>query len=112
MKPTPTQRMLHVLKPASLAIFIFSVAVLPSLGRPTAPEVPAVKNVFAQSKMLGRGVNVLGYDPIWYSAGEARFKQSYFKMIHAGGFDTLRVNLNPFRHMGDAPDFALSDSWW
>jgi len=104
--------MYHVLKPAPLAILIVFLAILPGLGRPTAPAAPAAKDVFAQNKMLGRGVNVLGYDPIWNSVDRARFKGSYFKMIHDGGFDTLWVNLAPFRHMGDAPDFALSDSWW
>ena len=62
--------------------------------------------------MLGRGVNVLGYDPIWQSFDQGRFQQRYFQTIHDGGFDTLRVNLYPFRHMGPAPDFTLSDSWW
>ncbi|HTY88823.1 MAG TPA: glycoside hydrolase family 5 protein, partial [Candidatus Acidoferrum sp.] len=66
----------------------------------------------AQNKLLGRGVNVLGYDPIWDSFAQGRFKQRYFKMIKDGGFDTLRVNLYPFRHMGPAPDFTLSNSWW
>lgn len=72
----------------------------------------AEKDAFAQNKMLGRGVNVLGYDPIWESFDQGRFKQRYFQMIHDGGFDTLRVNLYPFRHMGPAPDFTLSNSWW
>jgi endoglucanase len=109
MKPTLPLRMLHALKPAPLALFIFSVAIMSCPGRPAAP---AEKDVFAQDKMLGRGVNVLGSDPIWRSFDRARFKESYFKMIHDGGFDTLRVNLSPFRHMGDAPDFALANSWW
>jgi endoglucanase len=69
-------------------------------------------DAFARNKSLGRGVNVLGYDPIWDSFDQARFKQRYFKMIRDGGFETLRVNLHPFRHMGAAPDFALNNAWW
>jgi endoglucanase len=75
-------------------------------------NAPTSQDAFAQNKSLGRGVNVLGYDPIWDSFDQGRFKQRYFKMIRDGGFDTLRVNLHPFRHMGAAPDFALSRSWW
>jgi endoglucanase len=70
------------------------------------------KDAFTQCRDLGRGVNVLGYDPIWNSTDQARFKEEHFKIIRAGGFDTLRVNLYPFQHMGAAPKFQLSDSWW
>ena len=70
------------------------------------------KDAFAQCRDLGRGVNVLGYDPIWNSSDQARFKAEHFKIIRAGGFDTLRVNLYPFQHMGGAPAFELDDSWW
>lgn len=64
-----------------------------------------------QNKRLGRGVNVLGYDPIWRSVDRARFKQEHFKIIRQGGFNSVRVNLHAFRHMGPAPDHALSDAW-
>ncbi len=70
------------------------------------------KDAFAQCRDLGRGVNVLGYDPIWNSADQARFKDEHFKIIRAGGFDTLRINLFPFKHMGAAPGYQLDDSWW
>ncbi|MGB7767528.1 MAG: glycoside hydrolase family 5 protein, partial [Verrucomicrobiia bacterium] len=98
---------LHLLKP--VCFFIFVMTISSSIGQ---AAMSAEKDAFAQNKMLGRGVNVLGYDPIWGSFAQGRFKQRYFQMIHDGGFDTLRVNLYPFRHMGAAPDFALSDSWW
>ena len=67
---------------------------------------------FAQNRALGRGVNVLGYDPIWQSPAKARFKEEDFGLIRAGGFDTLRVNLYPFAHMGAAPDYRLDAAWW
>lgn len=85
------------------------MAISPCLGQATTS---AERNAFAQNRLLGRGVNVLGYDPVWQSFARRQFKQRYFKMIHDGGFDTLRVNLFPFRHMGDGPDFTLSDAWW
>ena len=53
----------------------------------------------AQAPALHRGVNVLGYDPIWQDPARARFKPRYFAMIRGGGFDFIRVNLQAFRHM-------------
>ena len=85
------------------------MAILP---RTSPAATPKGTDVFAQNQSLGRGVNVLGYDPIWNSFDQARFKERYFKMLRDGGFDSLRVNLFPFRHMGPAPDFTLSNSWW
>ena len=70
------------------------------------------EDAFAQCRTLGRGVNVLGYDPIWRSFDQARFKQEYFRVIRDGGFDTVRVNLFPFRLMSQGPDYRLSDPWW
>ncbi len=64
---------------------------------------------FEQNRRLGRGVNILGYDPIWEDASLARFKDRYFKMIREGGFDSVRINLHPFRHMDAA--YKLSESW-
>ena len=58
---------------------------------------------------LHRGVNVLGYDPIWTDPSRARFKQSYFKAIHDAGFDFIRVDLQAFRHM--KPSGALDETW-
>ncbi len=109
MKFTPTQQFLPALNPIYLAALIFCLAISPGPGQ-TAMFAGA--NGATQNRSLGRGVNVLGYDPIWDSFDQGRFKERYFKMIREGGFDTLRVNLYPFRHMGAAPDFALSNSWW
>lgn len=64
---------------------------------------------FAQAPALHRGVNLLGYDPIWIDPSKARFKQAYFKAIHDAGFDFIRVNLQAFRHMKQ--DGALEDAW-
>ena len=70
------------------------------------------EDAFTQCQELGRGINVLGYDPIWESFARARFKQEHFGVIRAGGFDTLRVNLFPFSHMSAGPKYQLSVSWW
>ena len=66
--------------------------------------------VFEQSKRLGQGVNILGYDPIWRSSPEGRFRAEHFQRIRDAGFDHVRINLFPFR---DAkPDGSLSDPYW
>ena len=56
----------------------------------------------AQPPSLGRGVNVLGYDPIWTDRREARFRTEDFARIKQGGFSTIRVNLQAFAHMDPA----------
>jgi len=109
MKLMLTQQLLPALKPMHLSAIVFFMTLSPCFSQAT---VSAQTDAFARNKLLGRGVNVLGYDPLWDSSARGRFKQRYFQMIHDGGFDSLRVNLYPFRHMGAAPDFALSNSWW
>lgn len=63
-----------------------------------------------QNKRLGRGVNVLGYDPIWKSPSKARFQQDFFRQIHDAGFRHVRVNLHPFRDAG--PDGGITPYYW
>jgi endoglucanase len=65
-----------------------------------------------QNQKLGRGVNIIGYDPIWNSRDKARFKADYFRMLKDAGFDNVRINLHPFRHMEPGEDHTLRASWW
>jgi len=64
---------------------------------------------FAQVKQMGRGVNIIGYDPLWKDFARARFKEQHFQRIHDGGFQTVRVVLQSFGHM-DAQN-ALDSAW-
>ena len=48
---------------------------------------------------MGRGVNIIGYDPLWQDFARARFKDRHFELIHQAGFQTVRVVLQSFRHM-------------
>lgn len=81
------------------------LACAPGWGQTAAPDAAA------QNRQLGRGVNVLGYDPLWRSFDQARFQARHFRVIKQGGFDSVRVNLQPFRQMGAGPDFKLAESW-
>jgi endoglucanase len=65
---------------------------------------------FVQVKAMQRGVNIVGYDPIWKDFEQRRFKQSYFKLLHDGGFNTVRVNLQAFAHMDSLN--RLSPGWF
>jgi endoglucanase len=63
------------------------------------------------NRLLGRGVNVIGYDPIWDDRAKARFKPEYFRTIRQAGFTSVRINLHPFKHMDPAKGWALRPSW-
>lgn len=53
----------------------------------------------AQVAAMQRGVNIIGYDPLWKDASKARFKPELMQTIKDGGFDTVRINLHAFDHM-------------
>ena len=74
-------------------------------GRPFAPIDP-----FDQVKKMQRGVNIIGYDPLWRNFANARFKERHFERIHTGGFQTVRVNLAALSHM-DAEN-KLNPTWF
>jgi endoglucanase len=65
-------------------------------------------DAFEQNKRLGRGVNVLGYDPIWKDRSRGRFQAEYFRLIHEAGFNHVRINLHPFRDCGN----TITDSYF
>jgi len=73
---------------------------------------PVAVDAFEQCRTLGRGVNIIGYDPIWRSRDKGRFKQEYFQKLADAGFNHVRINLHAFRHMDTTEDMALSSSWW
>lgn len=72
---------------------------------------PKQVNPFVQNQKLGRGVNIIGYDAIWNSFEQARFKERHFRLIKEAGFNTVRINLHPFCHM-DSTTFEIRDHWW
>jgi endoglucanase len=66
----------------------------------------------AQNKRLGRGVNVLGYDPIWKDRRKARFQEKYFRLIQEAGFNHVRINLHPFRDAKLGADNRINPAWF
>jgi endoglucanase len=90
-----------------LAAAVHAQTLAPAVSLPTGF---ATIDPYAQSKLMARGVNVLGYDPIWEDFSKGRFKQEYFRKIHDAGFTTVRVNLMAFQHM--TAENKLPDSWF
>lgn len=82
-----------------------------SLARRAAASAADPEDAFAQNRRLGRGVNVIGYDPLWRHADQARFKAEHFRLIREAGFQHVRINLHPFR---DNPRDGgkIRDEWW
>lgn len=78
---------------------------------PSCQSGPKKVDPFVQNQKLGRGVNIIGYDDIWNSFEEGRFKEKHFKLISEAGFNTVRINLHPFRHI-DQETFEIRDHWW
>jgi len=88
-----------------LHLFLLVAAVTPSLAAAESP-LPAD----AQVQAMKRGVNIVGYDPLWSDASKARFKLRHFKIIKDGGFDNVRINLYGFRQMNE--QHVLPASWF
>jgi endoglucanase len=93
--------MLSAFKTLAACALLSALAVTPAVAR----EISAQKQV----KAMTRGINVLGYDPLWKDPATARFQMRHFKTIKDGGFDAVRINLHAFSHM-DA-DNRLDPAW-
>src|ERR1700754_2699076 len=63
-----------------------------------------------QVMQMKRGVNIVGYDPIWKDPAKARFQPRHFRIIKEGGFDTVRINLYGFKPMNEK--LELPASWF
>ncbi len=94
----------------SIATFLLS-PVFASPPSPGSPAHPSAPDAFAQVKRLGRGLNILGYDPIWDDFGKARLKEKHFKLIRQAGFHSVRINLHALQRMDPAAGFKLDEAW-
>ena len=80
-------------------------------GGANSPASASSPDAFAQNQRLGRGVNVIGYDPLWKDRQRARFQEKYFRLIKEAGFSHVRINLHPFRDAKLGADQKLSAAW-
>jgi endoglucanase len=81
---------------------LLALAALVGGGLGAQPAAGTAVDPFDQIKQMRRGVNIIGYDPIWRNFESARFKERHFQRIQAGGFQTVRINLQAFSHMDAA----------
>ena len=79
----------------------------------TVVFVPDAKGAdeFEMNRKLGRSVNIIGYDPIWKSRDQGRFKAKHFTLIKEAGFDSVRINLHAFAHMDKENNYQLAPAW-
>ncbi len=77
-----------------------------SLANAAEQPLSAAQQVAA----MQRGVNIVGYDPLWQDASRARFKPRHFEIIRNGGFSSVRIPLMAFRFMNDRNE--LPQKWF
>ena len=98
-----------------LALASAAMLAAPVVAQPTAQ--PSAQTMVAAGQgpawqtaaKLRRGVNIIGYDPLWSDPARARFETRHFAIIKQGGFDFVRVVLQSFKHM-DAQN-RLDPQW-
>ena len=73
---------------------------------------PRTPDPFEQNKKLGRGVNIIGYDPLWTARAKARMQNEHFRLIREAGFDNVRIPLHPFRDGKADKDHQISKGWF
>jgi len=83
----------------------------PAASPPAAALTSGPTDAFAQVERMGRGVNIIGYDPLWQDFGKGRFRERHFRIIREAGFKTVRINLHALQRMGTAPDYRLPEPW-
>jgi len=88
----------------------FTAAWLP-LWAAEASSAARMDGAFEQNKRLGRGVNIIGYDPLWRSRDRARFQDRHFAMIRDAGFTSVRINLHPWRDGKIDAQNRLKQEW-
>jgi endoglucanase len=87
---------------------LLAVAALVAFG-PVVGCLNAQLDPLDQVAAMRRGVNIIGYDPLWQDFAKARFHERHFRLLQEAGFQTVRVNLQAFDHM-DAQN-RLDPAW-
>ncbi|MEO8416212.1 MAG: glycoside hydrolase family 5 protein [Ginsengibacter sp.] len=91
-----------------LVVIIFVVAGFAASAQATAGKGFA----FEQNAKLGRGVNIIGYDPIWKDSSKARMKSKHFKLIKEAGFSNVRIVVSPFKFSMNDSTYVINPSFF
>lgn len=105
---------ISVRMPCAMFVVLLSAIIVYS-GCSSSSEEPvseAKPDASALNEQMARGVNIIGYDPIWGNFEDRRFHAEHFRIIKEGGFSTVRINIHPFRHMDEENGYALPDYWF
>jgi endoglucanase len=70
---------------------------LPAIATDSKQSISAADQVH----QMTRGVNIVGYDPMWKDPAKARFQLRHFKTLREGGFNSVRIVLQSFPHMDE-----------
>jgi len=89
---------------------LFATAILVLGSSPIQAQAKAT-DALEQNRKLGRGVNIIGYDPLWRVFDRGRFQVKHFRLLKEAGFNSVRINLHPFRSMDSANGWAIRPSW-
>jgi len=101
--------------PRLAAALTFTFAAQAALADNPPPNPPPSTSQFTeisahdQVRQMGRGVNIIGYDPFWRDDAHGNYKDEHFAKIKAAGFSTVRVVLFAFRAL-DAQN-RLDPKW-
>ncbi len=95
---------------------VMSTAIILCVFLSSAAAQVSENFAFEQNERLGRGVNIIGYDPIWNDMSKARMQKKHFKLIKEAGFDNVRIKISPFRFSQDEkftiePKFFKTLDW-
>lgn len=69
-------------------------------------------DAFAVNRRLGRGVNILGADPVWKTPEAGRMNEPHFALLRSAGFNNVRIPVHPFRFVVDRETFALDPKFF
>lgn len=107
------------MKTNSTCVIVLITCLLSGLEtiRVSAQEKTGQGYAFDQNVRLGRGVNILGYDPRWKDPAQARMKEKHFRLIREAGFNNVRIKISPFKFSTNDttyaihPDFFVTLDW-
>ncbi|MCS0580284.1 glycoside hydrolase family 5 protein [Massilia pinisoli] len=89
--------------PHLAATVTLTLATHAALAADPPPNPPPATSQFTelaaqdQVHRMGRGVNIIGYDPFWRDGPQGNYKDEHFAKIKAAGFSTVRAVLFAFR---------------
>ncbi|HJW17555.1 MAG TPA: glycoside hydrolase family 5 protein, partial [Flavisolibacter sp.] len=96
----------------TIALLIGAVVFLLFTSSADAQWTVRKKFAFEQNRRLGRGVNIIGYDPRWKDSTKGRMQEKHFALIKKAGFNNVRIVISPFRFSMNDTTFTINPSFF